>query len=185
MASTSTLISVIGAQRDDAIAKVVGIATNVSTVAPLDDESELGRWRRATTLPPVYGLVGIDPLGPIVDAWARRLNGAQDDLELQIGLVGTPTTPDYYLVDIDLEAPHRSWYFEYVHSRAPARVLAVEMTPDAILRQIRTLPTGPAIPPVEDIRDGFRSFVPGTLAIGADTSNGVIVERPFGLTAEA
>jgi hypothetical protein len=170
MAAQATIVSVISAGAHHHVALVAQDSSNVSAVipddAPVSAATVADLWKEVHRRPPVYSLAPFDPFVALVDAWAARLSGGRDDLEIAIGLVPDLDPPDFYLVDEGLEDPHKAWYFELLFSEAPRRVVAYDGTPRSIVRALRDLGFGPPVPPGRRLAELARSFVPGTRVLG-------------------
>jgi hypothetical protein len=108
----------------------------------------------------IYTLTDLDPLEPVVRAWAARLTGEEHDLETAIGLVRDEPVPDYYLVASDLEGDVVHWYLDHVYRLADRRVVPVATTVSAILRTVGRLPRGPELPLAPKLAEAARDYVP-------------------------
>lgn len=121
-------------------------------------------WRRAARHGSVYTLVDADPFGPLVEAWADRLRGGEDHLELVIGLSSRLVVPDYYLVSPELPQPHIHWYAGHLRSLAASRVLLVE--PTRFLDVLGELPYGRGLEDAATLAASARGYVPVAEAAG-------------------
>lgn len=164
----TTLVAVIGDDVDEAVAVASRRAANLGREPVPDLPDELparfdalaATWRQAGRRSAVYTLVPVDPLEPLVAAWAERLSGGDDRLEMAIGLSAKRPVPDFYLVDPSLAHPRIDWYAGLLVDRAPARVLFSEMTPPAITAAVSDLSYGPALPDATDLAAAAREYVP-------------------------
>lgn len=179
----TTLVAVIGDDVDEAVAVACRRAANLGREPVPDLPDDLparfevlaGIWRQAGRRSAVYTLVPVDPLEPLVEAWAERLSGGDDRLEVAIGLSSNRPVPDFYLVDPSLSHPRIDWYAGLLVDRAPVRVLFTEMTPAAITTAVSDLPYGLALPDSAALAAASRDYVP--LPEVASATGRVSVER--------
>lgn len=167
MPAQATIVSVIAPNATATVAAAAAAATNVNAsgdapLDPSDRRSVAELWAAVRRRPPVYALAPFDPFQSLIDAWADRLTGAGDSLELAIGLYPKLEPPDFYVVDGQLEEPLRAWYFEMLFSEAPRRIHAFDGTVDGVIRALRELTFGVALPAAADLGPLARTFVPGT-----------------------
>jgi hypothetical protein len=166
MASQATIVSVVSDTALESVQWLTAWAANVSGTLRLpeatDPEGVAEIWAEVRHRPPVYSLAPFDPFAALVDAWADRMLGEGDALELSIGLHTNLDPPDFYAIDEHLEPTRRSWYLEGLFGLAPQRVVAFDGSPDDLARRIRTLGFGRALPDAVRIAEMARTFVPGT-----------------------
>ena len=159
-------MSVVSDTALESVERFAAWATNVHgtlTMPDFEDSEQVSEvWSKVRHRPPVYSLAPFDPLAAVVDAWAVRLLGEGDEVELAIDRSPAVDPPDFYIVDEHLETTRRSWYLEGLFARAPARVAAFDGTPDDLSRRLRSLGFGPALPTTAQIVSLARDFVPGT-----------------------
>ncbi len=168
MQRTTTLIATVGRAFDLPVERAAAAAENVAReVAPepvesLPDWVEKLRsaWRAAQRRSTIYTVLTLDPLGPVVREWARRLEAKQSDLELAIGLTTDAPMPDFYLVDPAISGAISHWYLDHLAKLAPRRVILTEPTAAAVLEAVRRLPYGRALPKTADVIESARTYVP-------------------------
>ena len=170
MAAQATIVCVISTDAPGRVTEAVGLAANVGGVARRpDDSTDFGAvrslWAEVRRRPPVYALAAFDPFAGLVKAWSDRLTGQADDLELTIGLLPELDAPDYYLVDDGIGDPMRAWYFELLFTEAPQRIAAFDGSTDGVIRTLRDLPFGRALPSASRLAELARGFVPGTKGV--------------------
>lgn len=165
MRASSTLIAVIGANTGEVIRRVAAASLNVGFEAVDEQgeartESRREAWDRARQHGLIYTLVNADPLEPLVDEWAKRLEGESHELELAIASTSGTELPDYYLVDEHLPPPRVDWYLANLGRLAPARVVPVAIEPERLAARLGALPYGAPFPSTEQIAATARDFVP-------------------------
>jgi hypothetical protein len=95
-----------------------------------------------------------------VTHWASRLRGEPHDLEVAIGAATGAAVPDYYLVSPNLADPEVHWYQGLLRDLSPARVVAVELSPERVLHALASLGSGPPLPNAADLAGRAREWIP-------------------------
>ncbi|GIU92221.1 MAG: hypothetical protein KatS3mg011_1127 [Acidimicrobiia bacterium] len=166
MSAMTTLVVLVGSSASETLRRIDAANVSGETVGDLpEDPTEASRllsevWRRARRHSAVYTLVDVDPLAVVVSAWAERLRGGEDRLELAIGLVADASAPDYYLVDPTLPDPEVHWYTGKLISLAPSRVVLTSLSPSRVLDSLANLPAGRELPDLKVLAEHTRAFVP-------------------------
>lgn len=166
MSSLTTLVVLVGDGAPSTLAHLSAANVTTEGVGRIPDEpteaaaSLAASWRRALGHAAVYTVVDADPLAAVVAAWASRLQGGADHLELAIGLVPDLPSPDYYLVDPELGEPEIHWYTGNLMGIASSRVVLTELTPTRVLESLASLPSGRSLPRLREVAETARGFVP-------------------------
>jgi|FLYL01.1.fsa_nt_gi hypothetical protein len=163
----TTLLSVVGRGAQMATERLAETAANVSWEAPgrlpgdpLAAAAHLAEVaRRAGRHGSVYTLLPVDPFAPLVDAWARRLQGEDHQLEVLIGVAANTPVPDYYLVG-GLPEPQVHWYLGHLRSLAPTRVATVTLTAPGLRETLESLEYGRGLPDAAALAASARDYVP-------------------------
>lgn len=169
----STVVALVGADASEATSEL-GSAANVRAVVPDRDEPDLDRavvaWRAARTSASTFVAHDADPLATVVDAWVALFDGrgARGDLEVAVAetlarwRAGSLELPDYYLVlePDDLDTTRSHWFLGVLHERAPARVVPVAGTPDALRGALAQLRASRWWPEMDELLDGIERVVP-------------------------
>jgi hypothetical protein len=178
----STVVCVVGDHADVVrrTARGLGDAANVVHVSGVPDNpsspADVGAFDRevraiyakASAAQSPYAVCEADPLGAVREAWRRRFDRGEDVLEEFAGTVRPDVElPDYYLLvhppepDLGLE-----WYAGFLRELRPARVVLVTSDADPATvtgrasRALASLRAGPWWPPVREVVDAARVFVP-------------------------
>jgi hypothetical protein len=168
MERTTTLIATIGnrfARPSELVAEASGNVARQAAPEAIESltdwtQSLRSAWRAATRRSTIYTMMTSDPLAPVVREWARRLDGANAELELAIGLIGDAPMPDFYIVDPQITGSPAHWYLAHLPKLAPRRVIITEPTEPALVSALRQLPYGPALPTTAEVLDSARTYVP-------------------------
>jgi hypothetical protein len=174
------MVAVIGEGAAVAVGRVAAASSNVAAETVGQVPAGLTgwvqhlqeAWGKARRHALVYTLVDADPLGPVVEHWARRLAGEEHELELAIAAVGDAELPDYYLVDESLAAPTIDWYLGHLRSLAPSRVVPVTLGPGPLAARLGALDYGRPFPPGGEVAAAAREYVPLP-------GLGVVIEQAF------
>jgi hypothetical protein len=171
--AAATVVALVGRDTDAALT-ALDRAANVHTVEPTRDGSDLDRaveaWETAARVHAPYAVHTADPLEAVANAWVRlyEQTGPVGEVEVAVQATrqrhraGTIELPDYYLVlDAESLAPtRRHWYLGVLHRHAPARVLPVAPSAEALVGALAGLSAGRWWPGLDEMIDGVERVAP-------------------------
>ncbi len=170
--AAATVVALVGRDTDAALT-ALDRAANVHAVAT-DDGSDLDRavqaWDAAARVHAPYAVHTADPLEAVAGAWVRLYEQTGPIGEVEVAVqatrqrhrAGSIELPDYYLV-LDAESltpTRRHWYLGVVHRHAPARVLPVDPSPEAVFGALAGLSAGRWWPGLDEMIDGVERVAP-------------------------
>ncbi len=171
--AAATVVALVGRDTDAALT-ALDRAANVHAVVATDDGSDLDRavqaWDAAARVHAPYAVHTADPLEAVAGAWVRLYEQTGPIGEVEVAVqatrqrhrAGSIELPDYYLV-LDAESltpTRRHWYLGVVHRHAPARVLPVDPSPEAVFGTLAGLSAGRWWPGLDEMIDGVERIAP-------------------------
>jgi hypothetical protein len=169
MARFTTIVTVISHLATELVMDTARAAANVSgVVLPTEDAEQpsdrrAAAWADAERHKSVYTLTDFDPLQPVIEAWAARLQGRDNDLAIVAGLA-TGALAEYVLVTEELDEPVVHWYLGLLKTMAPQRIIAITPTPGSILDALSHLRPERAFPDAATVARAALSYVPTSLS---------------------